>query len=91
MAQLHHHESPSRHFLQDYVSSDGKQCHDQKQEHNPSTGEKRATTHHDTNPQEHCLHVTCADGKRFKPQVFATLTLRAAEDFFPFHGESIES
>jgi hypothetical protein len=34
MAQLHHHESPPQHFLRDYGSSDGKQCHGNEQEHN---------------------------------------------------------
>jgi hypothetical protein len=33
MAQLHHHEIPSQRFLQDYGSSDEKQCHDHDQRH----------------------------------------------------------
>jgi hypothetical protein len=40
MAQLHHHKNPSEPFLQDYGSSDEKQCHDHEQEHNSSIGEK---------------------------------------------------
>jgi hypothetical protein len=28
MAQSHHHENPFQRFLQDYGSSDEKQCHD---------------------------------------------------------------
>jgi hypothetical protein len=40
MEQLHSHENPAQRFLQDYGSSDEKQCHDHEQEHNSSVGEK---------------------------------------------------
>jgi hypothetical protein len=46
--------------LQDYGSSDEKQCHDHEQEHNSSIGEKCATTHHDQRHQSSFQYISAS-------------------------------